>query len=111
MEVNGRVSRLDEVPVATQEAGSDEGSNRSDHRVAMGAVLRVGGEDASQLALAEAGWVMGENEGEHGALVDRVLDAHGQRIVAPVRVLSQVLNLLCRPRRGCAAGTLSPPLR
>jgi hypothetical protein len=53
VEVDGRVDRYDEVPVAIKEAGCGEGADRSDHSVALGAVLGICGKDACQLPLGE----------------------------------------------------------
>lgn len=50
------------MAVTTQEAGGNQLADRADHRLALGGVIGVIGEDAGQLALGDAGRVLGKDK-------------------------------------------------
>jgi len=56
------------MAVAVQETGCQQLADRTNYRIALGGILGVGSEDMGELALGEAGRVLGEDEDEGGPL-------------------------------------------
>ena len=92
------------MAIAAQEAGGGKLANRADHRIPLGGVLGVGGKDSGQLALAEAGRMLGEDEAQGGALQNRVLVAGKEGSWRRLRFWHIEAHFLRRPGRARSDG-------